>query len=154
MDKTVEPKAASKAKKLFDLSALTPLDEAEMVVAANGQATDWKWRFAGPAHPMGIAQKRRLHTEQHKIDQEIRSARVNNRRWVAPTETPEEVLERNVNFVMERLLGWSEVTHGGKPFPFSRDSARELLSDPRTESLLVQALEFLAGDGSFHRKDV
>jgi len=152
MSKPVKSKPAGEDKP-FDLAALAPLEEAEMEVVANGQPTGWKWRFAGPSHPMGIAQKRRLLVERQKVDHEIRSARVNNRRWEAPMENPDDARNRNSDFVMERLIGWSNATIAGKPLPFTRDSAKKMLSDDRYDSLLVQSLEFLADSSTFYRKD-
>jgi len=152
MNKPVKSKPVGEGKP-FDLAALAPLDQAEMEVVANGQLTGWKWLFAGPSHPMGIAQKRRLLVERQKVDHEIRSARVNNRRWEAPMENPDDVQKRNVDFVMERLIGWSNATLAGEPLLFSRDSVKKMLSDDRYETLLVQALEFLADGTAFYQKD-
>lgn len=135
--------------KEFDLSQFETAHEAEMEVTYHGTATGWRWRFAGPGHPNAVAQRRRLTAEQMKRTREIESARINGRRWVPPHEEPEDVLERNIVFVTERLLGWSEVTNSGKRYDCSIENIRAVLADPRKEGILLQALEFLGTTSSF-----
>lgn len=133
----------------FDLSALDAVDNAEMTVVANGKLTDWRWRFAGPAHPQSMAQSNRVAREELNRRRLQEQAQVNGKKWKAPEKTPDELLEDNVSYVLERLLGWSAVTLNKEPYPFSQDNARKLLMDRKKGALLQQAMEFLLDDGSF-----
>jgi hypothetical protein len=58
-------------------------------------------------------------------------------------------MDRHVQMVAERLLGWSEMTMGGKPYPFTRENAEAILRDRRKGGILVQALEFLGEETAF-----
>jgi hypothetical protein len=136
----------------FDLSDLDAADESTMTVVVNGAPIDWTWTFAGPGHPRSIEQSNRLSRERLAIERQQEQARVNGRKWRAPDETPDEVLTKNVNFVLERLLGWSPITMNGEPYPFSVENARKLLSDRRKSTLLIQSLEFLADEASFTKR--
>lgn len=138
----------------FDLSALDTADEAEMEVYANGHPTGWKLRFAGPGHPKSIEQSNRLAKERLRREREQEAAMVNGRKWKPPEETVEEALERNVNLVVDRLLGWSPIQMGGKDYPFSPENARALLMDRRKGQLLIQCLEFLGSENSFTPRSV
>jgi hypothetical protein len=136
----------------FDLSSFDAVDEAEMEVYANGQPTGWKFRIAGPGHPKTIEQSNKLAKERLRREKEQEQARINGKRWKAPDESVDEVLERNVNLVVDRLLGWSPVTMDGKDYPFSVENARALLLDRRKGQLLIQALEFLGDEQSFGKR--
>src|SRR5690554_662126 len=136
----------------FDLSAVDAADESVMQVVVNGEPVDWHWRFAGPGHPKTIEQSNKLAKERLRREKEQEQARINGKRWKAPDETVDEVLERNVNLVVDRLLGWSPVTMDGKDYPFSVENARALLLDRRKGQLLIQALEFLGDEQSFGRR--
>ncbi|MCE7028478.1 hypothetical protein [Jiella avicenniae] len=133
----------------FDLDQIDAADEAEMRVIANGNPTEWIWRFAGPGHDRTIAQTNRLSRERLHRDREQEQARVNGKKWKAPDESVDEIRERNVKFVTDRLLGWSPVKMGGEDYPFTPENAKKLLLDRRKSALLVQALEFLGEDQSF-----
>lgn len=136
----------------FDIDAINSEMEAEMYVMAGGQVTDWAWRFAGPAHERAVAQNNRVSREQLTKRRLQEQAQVNNKKWKAPEQTPDELLQDNVNFVCERLLGWSEVKMAGEPYPFSEENARKLLSDRRKGALLQQAIEFILDDNSFMQR--
>jgi hypothetical protein len=127
-------------------------DEAEMTVRINGKPTSWVWSFAGPGHPQTIAQGNRLARERLNEEREKEEARVNGRKWVDREDTPEEARLRNVNWVVERIVGWSPVKIEGELVPFSQDAARKILMDPRKGQIFVQALEFLASEKSFMRR--
>lgn len=127
-------------------------DDAEMTVRVGGKPTTWVWSFAGPGHPQTIAQSNRLARERLNEDREKEEARVNGRKWVDHEDTPESSRLRNVNWVVERLLGWSAVKIDGEIVPFSQDAARKILMDPRKQQIFVQALEFLASEKSFMRR--
>lgn len=142
-----EEAAASKEAEDFDLSALDAADEAVMTVQANGK--DWKWTFAGPGHPKGIAQSERLSRERLHEDRMKEQAAVNGRKWKAPEVSPDESRARQAKFVIERLIGWSPIKVDGSLFTFTEDRALKLLMEPRKTALLIQALEFLGDDRSF-----
>jgi len=138
----------SKAR-AFDLSELDSAEESEMEVLANGRPTGWKWRFAGPSHPRGVAQSTRLSRESLSKRRMQEQQQLNGKKIKVPEQTPDEVLADNVNFVMERLLGWTDITLSGVPYPFNEANARELLTDRKKGALLQQAIEFILDDNSF-----
>jgi hypothetical protein len=135
--------------KEFDLSDLDYSDEATMTVVIKGKPSDWTWTFAGPGHEKTIEQRNRMSRERLHREHEQEQARVNGKKWTAPEESVAAVRDRNIAFVVDRLLGWSEFKFGGAVYPFSPENARKLLSDPKKGALLVQALEFLSDDQAF-----
>lgn len=136
----------------FDLSDLDSADEAVMEVFANGRPTGWKWTFAGPGHPKTIELSNRFARERLRREKEQEQAQVNGKKWKAPEETPEEVLDRNVSLVVGRLLDWSPIQMNGKDYPFTPENAKALLMDRRKSQLLVQALEFLGDETAFLKR--
>jgi hypothetical protein len=138
--------------KVFDLDALDASDEGYMTVMANGKPTSWVWTFCGPGHPRAIAQSNRVAREQLSRNRLKEQAQANGRKWKAPEQSPEELLRDNVNFVMERLLNWSDATVGGQPYPFTEENARAILMDPKKGALLQQAIEFIIDDNSFTQR--
>lgn len=146
----------------FDLlDSLGSDDEAIMLVSvplANGSTT-WQWTMASPSHPKGIAQKNRLSRESLKKSAEQEQSRVNGRKYKAEVETPDQVDRGNVDFIIERLIGWNakldngeDVKVGGDPFPFSEDNARKLLMLPKMWKLRNQAVDFIIDENSFTRR--
>jgi len=133
----------------LDLAAFDAVDEAEMQVMVNGQPSGWIWTFAGPGHPQAAAQSNRVAREQLAKQRAQEQARVNGKKYKSPEQSPDELLEDNVAFVLERLLGWSAITMNGEPFPFNHDNARKLLMDRRKGALLQQAVEFILDENSF-----
>jgi hypothetical protein len=133
----------------FDISDLDTADTAEMPVMSKGKETGWKLIFAGPGHPKAIEQADRLATERLRRERAQEQARVNNKKWTPPEESVDAVRERNIGFVVERIVDWSPVKIGGEPYPFSPENARRLLSDPKKGALLAQAIEFLNDDAAF-----
>ena len=135
--------------KSFDLAALDAADEARMEVIVNGRGTGWVWTFAGPGHPRAVEQSNRLARDELQRQRLKEQAQANAKKWKAPERTPDELLDENVAFVLERLLGWSDITDKGAPFPFTPENARTMLMDRRKRSLLQQAMEFILDDSSF-----
>ena len=133
----------------MDLSELDSADESTMTVMAGGKSTDWQWTFAGPGHPNAVAQSNRVSREALQRQRLFQQAQANTKKYKAPEQTPDELLEDNVAFVLERLLGWSPITMGGEDFPFTQENARKILMDRRKGALLQQAIEFLLDDNSF-----
>lgn len=136
----------------FDLSDLDAADEAQMEVMAGGKPTGWMWTFAGPGHPKAAEQSARVSREQLARNRLKEQAQVNGKKWKAQEQTPDELLEDNADFVLERLLGWSDITLNGEPYPFSHDNARKILMDRKKPALLQQAVEFILDDISFTQR--
>lgn len=136
----------------FDINELDSALEGEMTVMVNGKPTDWTWKFAGPAHEKTIAQNNRVSREQLAKRRMQEQSQINGKKWKAPEQTPEELLLDNVNFVCERLLGWSSVKMNGEDFPFNEANARILLTDRKKGALLQQAIEFILDDNSFTQR--
>jgi len=137
----------------FDISELDSAEEAVMEVMSNGLPTEWKWTFAGPGHPNAAAQSNRIARESLAKARAKEQAQTNGKKWKGgPEQSPDELREDNVSFVLERLLGWSEITMNGEPYPFSQENARKLLMDRRKGALLQQSLEFIFDDNSFTQR--
>lgn len=135
---------------MFDISELEAEDTAEMaVVGAQGKVSTWIWTFAGPGHPRTIAQSNRIAREELHKKRLKEQARANAKKWKEPEQSPDEVLAENIEYVMERLLGWSETSFKGEAFPFNEDNARKLLADRKYGALLQQSVDFLLDDASF-----
>ena len=137
---------------VLDLASVDEADESHMTVSINGKATSWVWTFAGPGHPNSIAQDNRLARERLERERAQEYARINGKKWKPPEESVDVVVTRNVNLVVDRLLGWTEVHLDGKPFPFTPDNARALLMDPRKGTLLKQAMDFLKDETAFTKR--
>ena len=136
----------------FDIASLDAEDTADMVVQANGRPTAWVWTFAGPGHEKAIALSNKLSRERLRRENEQEQARVNGRKWKGEEETPDELAKRNADYIVDRLIGWSDVALGGEPYPFSQENARKLLLDPKKGALALQALEFLGDQRSFTKR--
>lgn len=133
----------------FDLNQLAAADTADMAVTLNGEEIGWVWTFAGPGHPKSIDQGNRIARERLEEERLKEQAQVNGRKWKAPVLEADAVRLRNVNHVVERLIGWSAAPMNGKDYPFTPDNARALLLNRSYTALLAQALEFLGEDSSF-----
>ena len=136
----------------FEFEDFDAANTATMSVIVAGRVTGWKWTFAGPGHAQTVAQANRSARERLQLEAEQSQARVNGRKWKAPEESVDEVRARNIDYVIERLVGWSPVKIGGATYEFSAEAARKLLADPAKVGLLTQALEFLAADNSFTKR--
>ena len=142
------------AVELNSLDDLNSADTGEMTVVINGRPTDWKWTFAGPGHDKTIELNNRIARDRLHEDRQIHQAQVNGRKYKAPEESVEEVRARNVDRVVDRLLGWTPIKIGGQDLQFSPEEARKLLMDPKKINLLAQALEFLSEEASFMNSSV
>jgi len=127
-------------------------DTANMTVIVGGRPTSWVWTFSGPGHPKTLDQSNRVSRAALHKQKLMEQAQVNGKKWIAEEETPAEIRAQNVQFVVDRLIGWSDVTIGGVPYPFTAENAVALLSEPSRIALLTQALEFLSADASFTRR--
>jgi hypothetical protein len=145
-------KTADTAAVEFSDADFNAVDEADMAVVMNCKPTTWVWTFAGPGHPRTVelenrAARERLHQERMK-----EQAVSNGRKWKAPDLTPDEIREKNVDWIVDRLLRWSPVKIDGQDYPFSPENARALLSDRKKVALFTQALDFLTADDSFTQR--
>ena len=136
----------------FDLSMLDAESEAEMEVRIGGKGTGWKLRFAGPGHPKSIQQENRLARENLERRKAQERAQINGKKWKPQDESVEEVVAKNIELIVERLIDWSPVTIDGEPYPFSAENARKVLSDPKKVTILDQCLEFLGDETVFTKR--
>lgn len=151
----------------FDLldSTLATDDEAVMVVnvGRGPKQTTWLWTFAGPSHPKGIKQQDKLARESIRKTAEQEAARVNGRKYKPERQEPEDVTESNIEFILDRLIGWkSTFENGDEPklgktdllVPFSEENARKLLRHPQMGKLRGDAIEFIVDINSFTKRSV
>lgn len=137
-------------KTSLDFDAFEAADTGKMeVIDINGNLTGWFWEFAGPGHPKTEAVNNKFARQRLARQAQMESAQVNGRKWKADQELPEDVRARNIADMVERLIGWSDIEIGGKPFPFTPEAAKEFLSHPKRVGVLTQAMEFLANEKSF-----
>ncbi len=123
-------------KKPFDIAALAATDEAELEIL--DQAT------------IAIDNEQNARFVQREKQKE--QAQVNGRKWKGSDETPEELRERSIGYIVARLLRWSDTTMDGKPLPCTPDTARTLLADRRMGLLFDQANGFLLEEKSFTKR--
>lgn len=135
----------------FDINSIDSLDESQMEVIHKGRPTGWFWTIAGPGHERTIAQSNRILNESMVASRAMEQARANGKKWKPVSETVEELREKNVKFICERVLGWSEVNLDGKPYPFSVENLAKLVRDPRKVELVIQVLDFINDEKSFTR---
>jgi hypothetical protein len=138
----------------FSLSDLEAADTSVMTVEVNGKLTNWTWTFAGPGHPQTVAQSNRMARDRLHQDRQLEQQRLNGKKVKLPEETVDEVRERNVRSVVERIVDWSPVKINGELYPFTTDNAYKLLIDRSRIGLLTQATEFLFADDSFKQRSV
>lgn len=124
------------------------------VLDVHGNPTGWFWEFAGPGHPKTEALNNRQARERLRKQAQIEQAQANGRKYKAEAEVPDELRAKNIADLVERLVGWSEIEIGGKPYPFTAENATEFLSHPKRVGVLVQAMEFLASEKSFTPRSV
>lgn len=136
----------------FDFADFEAADTADMTVVVNGKLSSWVWTFAGPGHPQSVEQSNRMARERLHEDRQKEAARVNGKKWKPTEQSPDENRDKNISYVVERLVGWSPVKIGGADYSFSPENARKLLSDPRRVGLLTQAMEFIGDDNAFTQR--
>jgi hypothetical protein len=139
---------------VFTLDDLDAADAATMEVMAFGRPTGWTWTFAGPGHPKTIAQSDRYAREALVTEKLQAQAQVNGKKWKAPEESLDERRAKNINHIVERLIGWSpfKVSRDGPEFPFTEENARTVLADRRKVDIYTQALDFLREDLAFTKR--
>lgn len=116
----------------FSLDDFRLADESDLNLRNSaGQPSGWIWTFAGPGHPKTVAADERQTKRALEIAEEQEKTRVNGRKWKGSGDTVEAVRDRNIAYIVERLLRWSDgMTVDGKPFPCTPDNARSILLNP------------------------
>jgi hypothetical protein len=140
----------------FDLDDLAATDQAELEIKSrDGRPTGWKWTIAGPGHPKTIEIANRLSKDNFARSKAQEMARVNGKKWKGDDETPDEALQRTAETLAGRVLGWTPVSFGGQPFPFSPENVVKLLLDPdRGDTLVNQLSDFYGDEKSFMKRSV
>ncbi len=140
-------------KKPFDGSALAAIDEADLeILDLDGKKTGWIWTFAGPGHSATIAIDNEQNVRYIEREKAKERAQVNGRKWKGSDDTVDELRARSVDYIVARLLRWSDMVMGGEPFPCTPDNARKLLADRRMFVVYDQANTFLIEEKSFTKR--
>jgi hypothetical protein len=114
-----------------------------------GAPSGWIWVFAGPGHPATVAADERQTKYYLNLSDEQERARINGRKWKGSGETPDTLMERRVDYILRRLLRWSDgMTIKDEPFPCTPDNARALLLNPGS-GIYEQVNQFLLDERSF-----
>ena len=135
----------------FDLSSLDALDTADLDVRhpGTGEPTGWVITFAGPGHPQAVAFNERALRKRLRDEREKEQARINGRKWKGEERSVDDVRAENLAFIVDRIVSWTPVRINGEDIPFSRETAMQLLGDPRKGWLFTQALDFIVADDTF-----
>lgn len=137
-------------KKPFDIAALAATDEADLpILDGDGRRTGWVWTLAGPGHPATIAIDNEQNARYVAREQAKEKSQANGRKWKGSDESPEELRERSINYLVARLLRWTDMTMDGAAFPCTPDNARKLLADRRFGLVYDQVNAFLVDEKSF-----
>ncbi|WP_289296245.1 hypothetical protein [uncultured Reyranella sp.] len=143
----------TETKKPFDIAALAAADEGDLhILDGAGKKTGWVWTFAGPGHTATIAIDREQSARYIAREQAKERAQVNGKKWKGGDETPEELRERTIGYIIARLLRWTDIELEGGPFPCTPDNARKILADPRYGLVFDQANEFLRDEKDFTKR--
>lgn len=142
-------------KKPLDLSALATMDEGDLhILFPDGTKTGWVWTFAGPSHPRTVEINRKQAARFMAREQAKERAQVNGKKWKGDDETADEVFERSLDYIVDRLLRWSELAVDGAPLPCTPENAREVLSDRKYGLILDQVNTFLGEERSFTKRSL
>ncbi len=96
-----------------------------------GEPSGWVWTFAGPGHPKTVAADERAAKHALHVINEQEKIRVNGKRYKGSDDTLDDVRDRNIGYMIERLLGWSDgMTVDGQPFVCTPENARSILLNP------------------------
>jgi len=116
----------------FNLDDFALQDESNLDLRNKfGEPSGWIWTLAGPGHPATVAADERLAKRNLAIQDEQEKARVNGRKWKGTGDSVDDVRERNIDYIVARLLRWSDgMTVEGSPFPCTPENARKVLLNP------------------------
>lgn len=126
----------------FDLSNRRAEDTGDLNVVdpVTGENTDWIITFAGPGHEKAIKQMNRM------IGKGMKKART---KGGADSFTVDEIKAEGVDFIVERIVGWTGLVDKGKEVKFEEEVAKQLLSEPALQWAKRQCDTYLADDASF-----
>jgi hypothetical protein len=114
-----------------------------------GQPSGWRWTFAGPGHSATVAADERLSKRQLALQEEQEKARVNGRKWKGTGDSVDDVRDRNIDYIVARLLRWSDgMTADGAPFPCTPENAKKILLNPAL-GVYEQVNSYLLDEKSF-----
>lgn len=145
----------SKKTARFDIAKLASLPEADMeIIDTDGHGTGWVWTFAGPGHPVTVEADRRQGQRFLEREAEKERSQVNGRKWKGAAEKIDDRRQSGIDYVVGRLLRWTDIELNGAAFPFSRDNAVQICSDPNFNLVYEQANAFLLAEKSFTKRSV
>lgn len=114
-----------------------------------GEPSGWQWVFAGPGHPKTVAADDRASKRALALADEQEKARVNGRKYKGSGDTVEDVRDRNIGYIIERLLRWTDgMTVDGQPFACTPENARAILLNPSL-GVYEQVNAYLLDEKSF-----
>lgn len=131
-DNTLTNPAATTADQVVgvDLDDIYDVDSAPvpLVNPKTGLPTGAFITLAGPEHPA-----------RRKRSMDIaRQVRATLQRRGRLDSDPEDDMAESIDLLVIATLGWSGLSRGGKPIPFSPEAARELYKDPRSQWVVAQ----------------
>lgn len=134
-----------------DLSALIPIDTADLHIVAPGtnERTGWVITFAGPGHPKTIAINNETSRKQLEEAKRIKQAQANGRKYKADDVQPEESRREFIEGLVARMVAWTPVKIGAETFEFSDKVAVDLLLRPVMGAFVSQIVEFLIDERTF-----
>jgi hypothetical protein len=134
----------------FSLDDFKLADESDLNLRNSaGQPSGWIWTFAGPGHPKTVAADEQQTKRALAIAEEQEKARVNGRKWKGSGDTVDDVRDRNIAYIIARLLRWSDgMTVDGQPFQCTPENARAILLNPGL-GVYEQVNSYLTDEKSF-----
>lgn len=114
-----------------------------------GQPSGWVWTFGGPGHPKTVAADERQTKRALALAEDQEKSRVNGRKWKGSGDSVEEVRDRNIDYIVARLVRWNDgMTVDGEPFPCTPENARKVLLNPAL-GVYEQVNSYLLDEKSF-----
>jgi hypothetical protein len=137
----------------LDLNDLAADDIAVLEVRhpATGEPTGWKITFAGPGHNKTTELRVRMRRKRRKEEMQKERAKQLGRSWA---DDNDETDADTLAWVIDRIIDWTPICINGQNYPFSRENAAALFSNPRHEKLYSQLVDFLLADDSFFKRSV
>jgi len=134
----------------FSLDDFKLADESDLNIRnPAGQPSGWIWTFAGPGHPRTITADEQQTKRALAIAEDQEKTRVNGKKWKGSGDTVEDVRDRNISYIVARLIRWSDgMTVDGQPFACTPENARTVLLDP-SFGFYEQVNAFLTDERTF-----
>lgn len=138
----------------FDIADVVTEDVAVLTIChpQTGAPTTWRMQIAGPGHQVTLDLQNEVAREQLREQRAIEQARANGRKYKAPDTDPEEERTRSMHRVARRIVGWTDVTLNGAPFPYSPENAAAIMTDPKRGWIATQVLDFFGTDAAFIKR--